>query len=285
MAFSFARRVLSLAALAGILAACSSTAQAPASIILNDFERVPDPALARRQFDPAEALKKPTYPNHDFDVSTSGYATLSPLDKAAARAAQDKALYKFIRGKTAGKVRFTVPGDYRKKGDERFPKTWETGLTLSIDSHSPLIATDWAKFQYLAVPVFNPGPLAQDVHVRFNDSGSGTTTTSAVAPVGESVLEFPLEILSQARLNAGDIKGVTFYLDTAAQDLDPVLVFDEIGLYGQSAELRAKLALEEGENAQDEEDWDSDEGDAVRKVNVVRPSGAQEPESGTAQAR
>jgi hypothetical protein len=255
---------------------------------LNSFERVPDPALAKRQFDPAEALKKPTYPNHDFDVSTSGYATLSPLDKAAARAAKDKPLYKFITGQSAGKVRFTVPGDYKKKGAENFPKTWESGLTLSIDSHTPLSATDWAQFQYLAVPVFNPGPLSQTVMVRFNDSSSGVTVTSAIAPVGEAVLEFPLAILSEARLNPADLKGLTIYLDTVGQDKDPVLIFDEIGLHGLSADERAKLAQEEGDQSSEDEDWDAEEEGVVRKVQVVRPGQAPivpEAVSGTTKAQ
>jgi hypothetical protein len=272
MAFSSRRQVFLIILAATVMGACSSKAGAPPSVILNGFERVPDPALAKRQFDPAEALKKPSYPDHDFDVSTSGYATLTSLDKAAARAAKDKPLYKFITGLSAGKVRFTVPGDYKKKGAENFPKVWESGLTLSIDSHTPLKATDWAQFQYLAVPVFNPGPLSQTVMVRFNDSSSGVTVTSAIAPVGEAVLEFPLAILAEARLDPADLKGLTIFLDTASQDKDPVLIFDEIGLHGLSAAERAKLALEEGDQSTDEEDWDSeDEEGAVKKIQVVRP--------------
>jgi hypothetical protein len=271
MAFSSLRQVLPLVVLAAVMAACSSKAQAPQSIILNDFERVPDPALAQRVFDPAEALKKPTYPNHDFDVSTSGYAALTPIDKAAARAAKDKPLYKFITGQSAGKVRFSVPGDYKKKGADDFPVQWESGLTLSIDSQTPLKATDWSKFQYLAIPVFNPGPLTQTVQVRFNDSASAMTRTSALAPLGESVLEFPLQMLSDARLNAADIKGFTIFIDTAGQDSDPVLIFDEIGIHTLSAMDRAKLAQEEGEQADDEDDWDSEDEDVVKVPVVMRP--------------
>jgi hypothetical protein len=289
MAFS-SRKVLSLAVLGCVMAACSSKAQAPQSLILNDFERVPDPALARREFDPAEALKKPMYPAHDFDVSTSGYATLSPIDKAAARAAKDKPLYKFIVGQTAGKVRFSVPGDYKKKGDEHFPLQWESGLTLSIDSQTPLKATDWSKFGYLAVPVFNPGPLTQTVQLRVTDSGSAMTQTSALAPLGEAVLEFPLLMLSDARLNAADIKGMTLFIDTAGQDKDPVLIFDQIGLYSLTVQERAKLAQEEGEQSDDEDDWDSEDEDVVRRVPVMRP-GQTAPlsdasaDSGTAKAQ
>jgi hypothetical protein len=287
MSLSSMRPVLSLLVAATFLAACSAKGQTPQSVVLNSFERVPDAGLANRQFDPAEALKKPTYPNHDFDVSTSGYATLSPVDKAAARAAKDKPLYKFITGKSAGKLRFTVPGDYRKKGDEAFPKTWESGMTLSIDSRTPLSATDWAQFQYLAVPVFNPGPLAQTVQVRFNDSSSGMTQTSAIAPLGESVLEFPLQLLSDARLNPADLKALTIFIDTAGQDKDPVLIFDEIGLYSLSADARAKLAAEEGEQAEDDEDWDSEDEGTVRKVAVVHPGDAPAAaaDSGTTKAQ
>src|SRR5687767_3904540 len=99
-----------------LLAGCGPKGPQPKTLVLNGFERVPDAALLKRQFDPAEALKKPTYPGHDFDVATSGYASLSAINKEAARAAKDKALYQFIQGKTAAKVRFTVPSDYKKKG-------------------------------------------------------------------------------------------------------------------------------------------------------------------------
>jgi hypothetical protein len=254
-----------------LLGACSSKASAPPSVVLNGFERVPDPALAKNLFDPAEALKKPMYPKNDFDLSTSGYATLTPVDKTMARAAKDKALYKFITGKAAGKVRFSVPADYKKKGAENFPKTWESGFSLNIDSQSPLAKTDWSGFKYLALAVYNPGPQVQTLRVRFNDSGSAMTQTSAVAPLGESVLEFPLDILSDARLNASDLKSLTFYLDTAGQDQDPVLIFDEIGLHGLSAEERAKLAQEEGDQGAEEEDWDSGDVETVKQVRVVRP--------------
>jgi hypothetical protein len=270
MAFSRVRVPLFTLVLAGLLAACAPKKPADVSVVLNGFERIPDPALLKRQFDPAEALKKPTYPSHDFDVSTSGYATLTPLTKEMARAAKDKALYKFITGKSAGKVRFTVPGDYKTKG-ENFPKTWESGLTLSIDSHTPLTATDWQRFQFLAVPVYNPGPLPQTLYARFNDSASSKTITAAAVPLGDSVLEFPLSVLSDARLNPADLKGVTLYLDSAGQDVDPVLIFDDIALHSLSAVDRAKLASEEGGDAEEDEDWDEEDEDAVKKVNVVRP--------------
>ena len=78
------------AALIATLAACSPKGPQPKTLVLNGFERVPDAGLLKRQFDPAEALKKPTYPSHDFDVATSGYATLSAINKEEARKAKDK---------------------------------------------------------------------------------------------------------------------------------------------------------------------------------------------------
>jgi hypothetical protein len=51
-----------------------------------------------------------------------------------------------------------------------------------------------------------------------------------------------------------------------------VLIFDEIGLHSLSADERAKLALEEGDQSTDEEDWDSeDEEGAAKKIQVIRP--------------
>jgi hypothetical protein len=251
------------------LAACKAKAQAPKSVVLDDFERAP--ISGNRQFDPAEALRQPTYPNNDFDLATSGYATLTPVNKDAARAAKDKALYKFIQGKTAAKVRFTVPSDYRKKSDERFPITWETGFGISTDSRTPLKQTDWSAFRFLSFRVFNPVAKAQTLTVRFNDSASASTRTAVVIPQGESEVELPLDQLGDARLNLADIRGVTLFLDTANQGVDPVLIFDQLALYDTDAATRIKLAAEEGaDESGDDEDWDEEE-EGVRKVNVVHP--------------
>jgi hypothetical protein len=256
------------------LAACKAKAQAPKSVVLDDFER---PPVAARTFDPAEALRQPTYPSNDFDVATSGYASLSALTKDAARAARDKALYKFIQGKTAANVRFTVPTDYHKKYDaagavlESFPTQWETGFGLSTDSRTPLKQTDWSAFRYLSIRAFNPKAKAQKLMVRFNDSASATTKTAVLVPQGESELELPLQPLVDARLNLADIRGVTFYLDTADQEADPVLYFDQLALYDTDAATRIKLAAEEGaDESSDDEDWDDDE-EGVRKVTVMHP--------------
>lgn len=275
-----------LALILGVTLACAPKGPQPKTLVLNGFERVPDAALLKRQFDPAEALKKPTYPSHDYDVATSGYATLSAFNKESARAAKDKALYKFIQGKTAAKVRFTVPGDYKKKGTDSFPKTWETGFGLSIDSKTPLPATDWSAYKYLSLRAFNPGPLPQELFVRISDSGSGVTQTAVMLPLGESELELPLDFLTAARLNPRDIKAVTFYLDSAGQETDPYLYVDELALQDMDAALRAKLAADEGDADEDEEDWDEEDEDGVRQVRVLRPGmvEAPQPVSGPAAA-
>jgi hypothetical protein len=281
-------RVVRLSALvlaAAILAGCSPKGPQPKTLVLNGFERVPDAGLLKRQFDPAEALKKPTYPDHDFDLATSGYASVSAINKEGARAAKDKALYQFIQGKSAAKVRFTVPGDYKKKGTDRFPKTWETGFGLSIDSKTPLAATDWSAYKYLSLRVFNPGPV-QELHVRFSDASSGVTQTTVALPKGESELELPLQILSDARLNPRELKSLDFFLDSAGQDVDPVLYVDEIALQDTDAALRAKLAAEEGGEEEEEEGWDEEE-EGVRAVRVVHPGETPAPQavSGPASAQ
>lgn len=256
------------------LVACAPKGPKPQTLVLNGFERVPDAGLLKRQFDPAEALKKPTYPNHDFDVATSGYASLSAVTKDMARAAKDKALYQFIQGKTAAKVRFTVPGDYRTPGSDGFPKTWETGFGLTIDSKTALSATDWTAYKYLSLRVFNPGKQPQDLNIRISDSASTVTKTSVSLPQGETEVEVPLDFLSAARLNPRDIKSLTFYLDSAGQSSDPFLYVDDIDLQDMDAALRAKLAADEGDSSSDDEDsWDDEDSDTVRKVRVIRPAG------------
>jgi hypothetical protein len=257
------------------LGACKAGAQAPKSVVLNDFERAPLTDHGRHQFDPSEAIRQPMYPNHDFDVATSGYATLSPLTKDQARAAKDKPLYKFIQGKTAAQVRFSVPTDYRKKDDERFPITWETGFSMSTESHTPLQQTDWSNYRYFDFRVYNPGPKVQLLHIRYNDAMAASTATAVALPLGESEVELGLDQLAAARLNTADIRGFTLYLDTANQTVDPVLNFDQLALYDTDAATRQKLAAEEGaEDTSDDEDWDSDEDEALRKVVVVHPGDA-----------
>jgi hypothetical protein len=278
----FVRFGILILAVAG-LAACSAKASAPKSVVLDDFERVPDPGLLKSQFDPMEAIKHPTYPNHDFDVATSGYASVTSLSKDAARAARNKALYLFIQGKNAAQVRFTVPGDYRVKGSDDFPKTWETGFGLNIDSHTPLKVTDWSPYRYFDFRVYNPRPLQQTLYIRYSDADAATTITAVVLPQGECEVELPLDQLSAARLNPSDIKGVMLFLDTAGQDVDPVLMFDQLALYDTDSATRVKLALEDGEQEEDDEDWDSEDEDVVRKVLVVHPGDIPAALSATAQ--
>jgi hypothetical protein len=270
--FRAAWTVLALVA----LTACAPKGPQPKTLELNGFERVPDAALLKRQFDPAEAIKKPTYPDHDYDVATSGYAALSAFNKEAARAAGDKPLYKFIQGKTAARIRFTVPQDYKTPGTDAFPKVWETGFGLSIDSKTPLKATDWSAYKYLSLRVYNPGPLQQELRLRISDASSTVTQTAALVPLGETELEFPLELLTAARLNPRDIKSLTFYLDSAGQAVDPVLYVDALALQDMDAALRAKIAAEEGEEEADDEDWDEEDSDVVRQVRVLRPGQAVE---------
>jgi hypothetical protein len=265
------------------LAACKAGAQAPKSVVLDDFERAPLTDHGRHQFDPAEAIRQPMYPNHDFDVATSGYATLTPLTKDQARAAKDKPLYKFIQGKTAAQVRFSVPTDYKKKDDERFPLTWETGFSLSTDSHTPLTQTDWSAYRFLDFRAYNPGPRVQVLHIRYNDAMANSTGTAVSLPLGESEVELGLDQLAAARLNPANIRGVSLYLDTVSQAVDPVIDFDQLALYDTDAATRQKLAAEEGaEESSDDEDWDSDEDEAVRKVAVVHPGDL--PSAGSSQA-
>lgn len=253
------------------LGACSKKASAGKSVSLCDFERRPNLAMESPHFDPATALKEPQYPVHDFRWSTAGYAAMDAYTKDQAKAEKNKELYKMLGGKGGARVRFSVPQDYKKR-DERFPKTWETGLTLSIDSQTPLALTDWSEFSYLALDVYNAG-VPQELRVRISDSQGKITQTAVSVVSGISTLELPLGMLSDARLNAADIKSLTFYLDTAGQDKDPVLIIDSLGLHQATLEARVKAASEDGEEAaEEEEDWDSEEEEGVKKeLRVSRP--------------
>jgi hypothetical protein len=265
------------AGLAGLaLMGCSAKASSFKSVTLCDFERTADPVAESPHVDIATALKKPNYVNHDFRWITSGYASMDPVTKDEAKAAKNKPFYKFFQGKTAAKVRFSVPSDYKVITPDNKPKSWETGMTLSTDSYTPLKTTDWSAFKYLAMSVYNPGEKDQRLHVRYADSAANVTETSTVIPAGgPCTVEFNLDQLSEARLNSKDMRALTLFLDTADEKKDIVLVFDNIGIHTGTYEQRKKEEVEEDTATEEDEDWDSEDEDSNKLVLgvVSRPSG------------
>ena len=261
---------------AALFTGCAAKASPFKSVTLCDFERTADPIAESPHYDIPTALKKPNYTNHDFRWNTSGYAAMEPVTKDEAKAAKNKPFYKFFQGKTAAKIRFSVPGDYKKKGEDK-PQAWETGMTLATDSYTALPVTDWHPFRYLAFSAYNPGEKDQRLFLRIRDASSNMTETSAVVLAsGPSILEFDLKMLEDARINTKDIRALTLYLDTAGQDKDPVLVIDNVQLHSGTVEERRKAELDEDQGAdQDEEDWDSEDEDQAKQAPPVvsRPSG------------
>jgi hypothetical protein len=269
------------------LMGCSAKASPFKSVVLCDFERMPDAVSENPHYDIPTALKKPNYTNHDFRWNTSGYAEMRPVTKDEAKAAKNKPLYKFFQGKSAAQVRFSVPGDYKKITADNKPKSWETGMSLATDSYTPLKVTDWSPYRYLAFSVYNPGDKDQVLHVRFTDSASATSETSATAPAGmPATVEVDLALLAEARVNSKDMRGLTLFLDTAGQAKDPVLIVDNIGLHTATFEARKKAEVEEEAATDEEADWDSEEQEEgkVETGLVSRPGGlsGNAPVSGTA---
>jgi len=271
-------RILAIVLGAALFTGCGAKASPYQTITLCDFERTADPVAESPHYDIPTALKKPNYTNHDFRWNTSGYAVMEPVTKDEAKLAKNKPFYKFFQGKTAARVRFTVPADYKKTGSDK-PQTWETGMTLATDSYTALPVTDWQPYHYLAFSAYNPGEKDQRLFVRIRDSSSNMTQTSAVVPAGgASILEFDLKMLEDSRLNTKDIRALTLYLDTASQAKDPVLVFDNIQLHTGTVEERRKAELdaEQGaDQADEDEDWDSEDEDQSKQAPPVvsRPSG------------
>src|SRR6185369_3692451 len=137
-------RLVTLVFGAVLFSGCTAKASPFKSVTLCDFERTADPVAESPHYDIPTALKKPNYTNHDFRWNTSGYAVMEPVSKDEAKAAKNKPFYKFFQGKTAARVRFTVPADYKKPGAENNPKAWETGISLATDSYTALPLTDWS---------------------------------------------------------------------------------------------------------------------------------------------
>ncbi len=209
--------MLVMAAAVGLLAGCGQ-AQSPAkTLLLDSFEKAPDPSVSRQVYDLAETLKKPELPVDDYSWITSGYVSLEPFNKYA------------TQGKLAAKARFTVPADFQKPGQQ--PKTWEAAMTLSTESPTKLEATDWAGFKFLAVDVFNPDNREYQGYLRVTDAHSAVTQTAGLIKAkGKSVLFMEVTRLAEARLDVHDIKALTLYLDTADQPADPVLYLDNVRL-------------------------------------------------------
>lgn len=268
-------RLLVSSLIVAMIAACSAKASPYKSISLCDFERKADPVAESPHYDIPTALKKPNYVNHDFRWGTV-YAKMEPVDKEEAKLAKNKPFYKYFQGKTAARVKFTVPGDYKKKDPLDTAKAWETGLTLATDTYTALKVTDWTPWRYLDLDVYNPSERGQTLRLRVTDSSSKVTETSAVVvPGGPSTVEFDLKMLEDDRINAADIRSLTLYLDTRDQDKDPILVFDNLGLHTGTIEERRKAEATEEEAEEEEEDWDSEEEEEGKvKTGVVsRPSG------------
>ena len=268
-------RLVTLVLVSAFFSGCTAKASPFKSVTLCDFERTADPVAESPHYDIPTALKKPNYTNHDFRWSTSGYAVMEPVTKDEAKVAKNKPFYKFFQGKTAARVRFTVPADYKKLNAENKPKSWETGISLATDSYSALPVTDWSAYRYLALSAYNPGEKDQRLFVRIRDAYANVTETSALVAGGASILEFDLKIVSDSRLNTKDIRAVSLYLNTADQDKDPILVLDNLQLHSGTVEERAKAASEEEQATEEEEDWDAQDEDQAQVILPVvsRPSG------------
>jgi hypothetical protein len=209
--------MLVMAAAVGLLAGCGQAQSQAKAVVLDSFEKAPDPSVSRQVYDLAESLKKPELPVDDYGWITSGYVSLEPFNKYA------------TQGKLAAKARFTVPGDFKKPGQQ--PKTWEAGMTLSTDSPTKLEVTDWASFKFLAIDVFNPDNKEYQGYLRVTDSHSAITQTAGLIKAkGKSVLFMEVTRLAEARLDVHDIKALTLYLDTVDQPVDPVLYLDNVRL-------------------------------------------------------
>jgi len=208
---------LVLAALLAGMAGCSKDAAQAKTLVLNSFEKAPDPSVSRQVYDLAESLKKPELPVDDYAWETSGYVSLEPFNKYA------------TQGKTSAKARFTIPGDFKKPGQK--PKTWEAGMTLSTDSPTKLPATDWAAFKFLAIDVYNTENTEYQGYLRVIDSHSNLTQTAGLIKAkGKSTLFMEVTRLAEARLDVHDLKALTLYLDTVDQASDPVLYLDNVRL-------------------------------------------------------
>jgi hypothetical protein len=209
--------MLVLVATAGLLAGCGQAQSQFKTVVLDSFEKAPDPSVSRQVYDLAESLKQPELPVDDYSWITSGYVSLEPFKKYA------------TQGKLSAKARFTVPSDFKKAGQQ--PKTWEAGMTLSTESPTKLGTTDWGAFKFLAVDVYNPDDKEYQGYLRVIDSHSALTQTAGLIKAkGKSVLFMEVTRLAEARLDVHDIKALTLYLDTADQPVDPVLYLDNVRL-------------------------------------------------------
>jgi hypothetical protein len=229
------------------------------SVFLCDFEIVPMPGQDKPYFDIQQALspRNLKYPHHDFFWQTSGWAELTPYPREQARQARDRELYSFFKGKAGAKVRFTVPGDYKIINETNRPKVWESGITLSIDSQTPLKITDWSGFETFSLDVFNREDKDLELFIRFIDSNSKEIVMSSVVGAKtQGTIQLPLSRLVDKRINVADLKQFSLFLNTAALEQGPYLFIDNVQLNREVLTERRASGEED-----EEDDWEEDEED------------------------
>lgn len=206
-----------LVSIMAAVAGCGGSAGKGKTVVLNGFEKQPDPSASRQVYDLVESLKKPDLPVDDYGWATSGYVDLEPFNKYA------------TQGKITAKARFTVPGDFKKA--DRKPKSWEAGMTLSTETPTKLAETDWSGYRFLAIDIYNPENREYQASLRVVDSHSNVTETAQlIRAKGKTIMFMEITRLAEARIDTKDLKALTLYMNTVDEPKDPVLYIDNLRL-------------------------------------------------------
>ena len=200
----------------GLATGCRVQA-APKTVLLCGFENIPNPEA--NSLDPTTHFFHPRNMANDYLWSTSNYVVLVPEKKFA------------TQGKYCAKARFTVPGDIQSNTTGAKAKSWEAGMTLSLESQTKLAVSDWSTYKQVSLEVFNPEDREYQAWLRIGDTHAKVTASAhLIRPKGRTVIAMPVTTLGEAWLMPADIKFLTLYLDTAALSVDPVLYVDNVKL-------------------------------------------------------
>ncbi|MCE5299416.1 MAG: hypothetical protein LLG37_00880 [Spirochaetia bacterium] len=154
----------------------------------------------------------------DFDLVTNGYVNLEQIKKFSSN------------GKFSAKATFSIPADFLTTTQAAKTQTWIAGVSMGINTLTPLKVTDWTIFKKFAVDVYNTEQTSPDMFIKIIDQHGKEFLAQFPVKQGRNKFEILLEDAKTARIDTSAVVSFTLYLDTKGQSKDVVLYLDNIRL-------------------------------------------------------
>jgi len=154
----------------------------------------------------------------DFDWNTNGYVAISQFRRYA------------TNGKHSCQAVFSVPSDFMPAAQAAKVKSWEAGMTMSIDTLTRLKVTDWSMFRRFGVDVYSADEEERVFYIKFNDVNGREYIASKPVKNGRNRLEVMLKEVKAQRINTSNIISLTLYMDTKDYPSNVTLYIDNVRL-------------------------------------------------------